>query len=324
MHIREHKDGYQAQVKHKQYRASKVFPNKGMAQTWATEQLKEFKRIAFAGHDDRHPVAALFERYAENVSPTKKGSRWEILRLRSLSENKLFKSKKISQVTPEILAQYRDERLKEVSAGTVLRELSLLSGVFDVALKEWKMIAANPVKSIRKPKAPPHRDKVISDKEVKDFLAHIDYDMNKQATSTKHRMGVAFLFAIQTGMRCSEFCNLRGSDINGKVATLKVTKNGKARQVPLSTEARRLLSLLPDQDKLFDIKPANMDALFRKYRDSGKFEFRLHDCRHTAVTWMSKKVAVMDLAKIIGHSDPRILLNVYYNPKAADLVDQLD
>ena len=39
---------------------------------------------------------------------------------------------------------------------------------------------------------------------------------------------------------------------------------------------------------------------------------------------MAAKVEPMQLAKISGHKDLRILLNVYYNPDIGELADLLD
>ena len=49
-----------------------------------------------------------------------------------------------------------------------------------------------------------------------------------------------------------------------------------------------------------------------------------HDSRREALTRMAKKVPVETLAKISGHRDLRILLNVYYNPDMAEVADLLD
>jgi len=292
-----------------------------MAKTWGEQQLKEFKRLAMAGFDDRQPVFELFERYMENISPTKKGERWERIRLLAIAQHPTFKQKKISQITPDLLAEYRDARLKEVAPGTVLRELALLSGVFDVACKEWHMMDKNPVSLIRKPKSPPHRDKVISEQEIEQFLASIPYNKNNQPSTVSQRVALAFLFAIETGMRAGEICGLTRADITNKVATLKQTKNGKPRKVPLSQEALRILALLDDD--LFGMTSQRLDGMFRKLRDAGGFEFRFHDTRHTAVTRLAKKLDVMDLASMIGHSDLR-QLQKYFHPDPQDLADLLN
>ena len=92
--------------------------------------------------------------------------------------------------------------------------------------------------------------------------------------------------------------------------------------MPLSPEARRLLALvgLP-----LGITPAQVDALFRKYRPPELAHIRFHDTRHEALSRMAQKIHnPMTLAKISGHQDVKILLNTYYNPQGEDLAGLLD
>ncbi len=51
-------------------------------------------------------------------------------------------------------------------------------------------------------------------------------------------------------------------------------------------------------------------------------DITFHDTRHTAATWMAKKVDVITLCKIFGWTDPKMAM-VYYNPKASDIADLL-
>ena len=63
--------------------------------------------------------------------------------------------------------------------------------------------------------------------------------------------------------------------------------------------------------------------LFVRYRKSlGMDDITFHDTRHTAATWMAKKVDVITLCKIFGWTDPKMAM-VYYNPKASDIADLL-
>lgn len=57
----------------------------------------------------------------------------------------------ITKVQAEHIASMRDQRLKEVSSGSVRRELDLLSSIFSHAIKEWRLCRENPVLSIKKP-----------------------------------------------------------------------------------------------------------------------------------------------------------------------------
>jgi hypothetical protein len=60
----------------------------------------------------------VFDRYAREVSSTKIGYRWERIRLYKLSLSPLAATP-LSELGPEHLAQWRDDRLKQVSTSTV-------------------------------------------------------------------------------------------------------------------------------------------------------------------------------------------------------------
>ncbi|MEY8120889.1 hypothetical protein AB9F26_22190, partial [Falsihalocynthiibacter sp. BN13B15] len=79
-------------------------------------------------------------RYAREVSPSKRGAKWEQLRLEKIAKGSLG-NVILREVLPIDIANWRDMRLREVAAGTVNREMSLLSGVFSIARKEWEIKA---------------------------------------------------------------------------------------------------------------------------------------------------------------------------------------
>jgi integrase len=104
---------------------------------------------------------------------------------------------------------------------------------------------------------------------------------------------------------------------------LPVTKNGDSREVPLSLRAREILALLPRTDPVFGLESAQRDALFRKARDRAKIpNLHFHDSRSEAIWRLSKKLDVMELARVIGHRDLRSLL-IYFNASADSLADKL-
>jgi integrase len=49
----------------------------------------------------------------------------------------------------------------------------------------------------------------------------------------------------------------------------------------------------------------------------------MHDTRHEGVSRLAKKLTMMDLAKMVGHRDPRSLM-IYYEPSAEELAAKLD
>lgn len=52
-------------------------------------------------------------------------------------------------------------------------------------------------------------------------------------------------------------------------------------------------------------------------------DLTFHDTRHEAITKLAKKLQVLDLARMVGHRDLR-MLQIYYNKTAADMADRLD
>ena len=152
---------------------------------------------------------------------------------------------------------------------------------------------------------------------------------NAQESEAAARVGAAMLFAVETAMRAGEICGLTWGEIGPeqKTAHLPMTKNGNARTVPLSIEARRILTQIPREpgnDSVFRLKASQVDALFRKAKARALIDdLHFHDSRREALSRLSKKVDVMELAKISGHRDLRILLTVYYAPSISELADKI-
>ena len=127
-------------------------------------------------------------------------------------------------------------------------------------------------------------------------------------------------------MRAGEIIGLTAEDVDldRRVARLPLTKNGSAREVPLSTEAVRLLRALPEDDPMFGLTSRQLDALWRKLRDRAAVEnLHFHDARHEAITRLSRKIDVLALARMVGHRDIKMLLR-YYDETAEDLAKRLE
>jgi integrase len=141
-----------------------------------------------------------------------------------------------------------------------------------------------------------------------------------------HRVVLAFELAIETGMRAGEIRTLDAAniDLERGVAKLELTKNGDAREVPLSSRAREIIGILkPQSGALLPMTAGVMDSTFRKLRKrAGILDLHFHDSRAEAATRLSAKVDVLTLARILGHRDVRSLM-VYYRESAADIAKRL-
>lgn len=315
---------WQAQVARKGVRRSKSFDKKIDAKDWATI---EERRILEGGAAEasKRTFADVLKRYAREVSPSKRGGRWEMIRIEKFCRDPIANTL-LDDLTPEEMGRWRDRRLREVKPGSVIRELNLMSAALTTARREWKWIAKNPISDIRKPGGTPGRDRLISAQEIAAIVTMAGEDYTK----VSGRVGLAFLFAIETAMRAGEICGLHSGDINTRtrVAVLRETKNGTARKVPLSSKAMGILEELgklpPTNGPVFRLTARQLDANYRAIRDkAGIIDLRFHDTRHEAITRLAKKLDVLSLARMVGHNDIKQLMT-YYNETAEDLAKRLD
>lgn len=299
-------------------RDSKTHRTKAEAAAWAMEREAELtgKKLP-----DKTLKEAL-KRYAEEVATTRPGERWEVLRCTAMARTDIAK-RCIGELDATHLSEWRDERLRSVSAATVRREIAFLRSVFDVARREWRWMRINPLDDVRRPAPPPSRRRRVSADEIDRVTMALGYDGGVPET-TSQRVALCFLFALETAMRSGEIVGMTWRDVSAKSVRLPKTKNGDERHVPLSLRAREILGLLPrDGDSVFGLNDAIRDALFRKARDrAGVVDLHFHDSRAEAVWRLSKKLDVMELARMIGHRDLRSLM-IYFATTADELADQL-
>lgn len=330
--IIKHGKGYRAQVYVQGTRDSSVFRTKREAENWAAARETEIRAESKKTTGEKFTLWDALRKYGEEISPTHRGMRWEQIRLNSF-KNDLPVDKPIGHITTDLIGQWRDARLKLVSPGTVLREIGLLSAVFEAARRDWKWIDDNPIHDVRKPRAPDHRDVLITRKQIKTMLITIGYSPRGRITTVSQSVAVAFLLALRTGMRAGEICGLTWERVKSTHCILTVTKT-KPRNVPLTKKSTRLLDKMRgyDQTVVFALSPQTLDALFRKYRARANLSgFTFHDSRHTAATWIAARMnssgipaqqAVMDMCKIFGWSNVSQALT-YYNPKIEDIARRI-
>ena len=140
--IRKRAGKWQVQVRRSGHQPiSQTFMLKSDAQTWARQMEAEADRSSLPVDPkalDRVTLADLLRRYRDTVTIHKRGKEQETIRLDVFLRQGLA-AHKLSALTPLLFSCYRDVRLKNVGAGTVLRELSLLQAVLDgLARKKWR------------------------------------------------------------------------------------------------------------------------------------------------------------------------------------------
>lgn len=318
--ISRHGKGWRAQVRRLGHAPqSRTFPLKSQAWEWATRAERQILEGTF--QPVKHTLGDAFDKYARDVSPKKRGGRWEQYRLLADPIRKApMASRAIGVITAADLSAWRDVRLRAVSGATVRREMNLIESVLEIARKEWKWIAVNPIKDVQKPPNPRSRRRRVPDADTKAVT-------DRLTGPSGHEVAKGFRLGIETGMRAGEMWSLERPqiDLTIRVAHLLKTKNGDERDVALSPEAVSIIEeLLADgRVKLFRTTTAVRDALFRKARTAAGIDnLHFHDSRTEAIYRLSKKFDVLELARQIGHRDIKSLM-YYYQADAADLARKL-
>ncbi|MEJ7745259.1 MAG: site-specific integrase [Luteimonas sp.] len=300
-------------------RDSGTFKTRQEAAQWALRRESELSGRKLPDNT----FAAAMRRYARDVAPLHKGERWETIRLKALEADPIA-ARKLAGLAGNDFADWRDARLTKVAPGTVAREMNLLRSVLEAARRDWHWIRVNPMQDVRWPTTPTGRKRRVAPDEVKAVTEAFGVGKLQAVTATQ-RVGLAFLFALETAMRSGEILRLHWRDIHltDQYVMLPRTKNGDVREVPLTRRAVTILKALPESDgPVFAVDDLSRDALWRKTRPKALADLHFHDSRGEAIWRLSKKLDVLQLARVIGHRDLKSLLH-YYNESAADMAKRL-
>ena len=298
-------DKWRAEVCIDRKRKAKSFATKREAVAWAND-------LEQSGIRPSKTLSDAITRYRPIVE-THKGYQSELSRLNHLE--KALGDYTLERLTSARLAEYRDKRLTEVAPVSVRRELIILSALFEVAANEWQWVATNPLKAVAKPSPGPARRRGITQEEIDAILANLSH------MAAGKQVAAMFLLSIETGIRLGEILSICWPDVSDKSVTLQETKNGDRRSVPLSMKAREIIAARRniDPDHMFTLTQAQASKAFQRASING---VHFHDARSEAVTRLSKKLSVMDLARMIGHRDPRSLM-LYYSESADSIADRI-
>lgn len=363
---------WEAQVRRRGYPAqSKTFTSKAEADAWANMIESEMSRGVWVSRSEAEATTLheALKRYEEEVSFSKRGVAQEISILNAYKAIDLAR-RPLATIRGADIAKVRDDWLKDYKPATVLRRLAVLSHVFNIARKEWGMESlSNPVELVRKPQPNNARTRRIAVSAPVGTPSVDDPDSERRAqdgelervakASNSALLPSIIWLAVETAMRRGEIVSLLWAnvDLNRRVAHLPSTKNGDARDVPLSSRAVSALQTLEERrnnakdsmsdggeeetDRIFDIRSDAVTRAFEravararkiyvdecrtaKLKPDSKFltDLCFHDLRHEATSRLASIFPMHELTKITGHKDPRMLMR-YYHPRAEDLAKKL-
>lgn len=210
----------------------------------------------------------------------------------------------LQRFSVSMLESFQQELIAEGKGpATVNRKMAMLKHLVRKA-NDWKMADDGTLRTIRKVKQlkePPGRLRYLTGQEVLRLLAECK----------KHIRPIVTV-ALNTGMRRGEILKLKWEDVdlrNG-LLLLKDTKNGESRAVPINAAVREVLAGIvrrldskyvfcnPKGQPLKEIKHGFESAC----RKAGIRDFRFHDLRHSAASFMAMGgVSLLAIGTILGH-----------------------
>ncbi len=198
--------------------------------------------------------------------------------------------------------------------GTIMKELSLLRRIFNIARKQWKWKIQNPVCDIELPKVRNERVRYLSEKEYKELFKALDHAPEKW-------LKPFVTIALDTGLRLSNLCELSLTEVNLAhrmiIINAEKMKNDDYIGIPLTERACNTLRELQkikcisghvfhdSGQKLYYVK---VQRAFANVLKRAKIsDFRFHDLRHTFASYLTQRgIDLHTIATLVGHKDLRM------------------
>lgn len=294
-------------IRRKGYRTiRRTFPTLTAARSWARRTEANIAAGRYL-ETAPHTVDDLVTRYIQTIAPQKKSGHRSAQQLRTWSS--LIGPIELNRLRPADIATARDAIASTRGPATVVRYLSALSHAFTIAIKDWQWMSENPVKQIMWPSEPRGRVRFLSERERDRLLSAC-------ARSKCRPLSAIVTLALVTGMRRNEIVRLRWSnvDLERHRLILTDTKNRERRQVPLARTAMAIMALCNNdrpciQDSYIfhargnRARPVDITHAWNgARREAGLADFRFHDLRHSAASYLAMTGATTnEIAEILGH-----------------------
>jgi len=244
---------------------------------------------------------------------------------------------KLDSIERVTFDQFKAKRLKAgLHPSTVNRDLDRIKAALSKAV-EWKLLAVNPLLGVKRIKRGiEDQVRYLSAKEDKALrkalearearfkarrLSGIEWrkvrgrePLQPLTGYVDHLMPMTLL-ALNTGMRRGEITSLTWADVDLKTKQVTVragyAKSGKARHIPLNSEAVAVLKTWKKQEpegRLFKLT-CTAKAWGRLMTKAKIEDFRFHDCRHDfASKLVMAGVDLNTVRELLGHGDIKMTL----------------
>lgn len=314
------KTSYRARVRVKGYpQITASFARKTDAKLWAVGIEADIHSGRYFP-ETHHTLSDAIKRYSDQHLPQLKDAAkrsqhlawWSDqighMRLADIRSDTISKCRSVLQMQPSTFGRHQG-RLR--SDATVNRYVASLSAMFTFAVNEWEWVDKNPCSKLKKLRERSGRTRFLIQDEPSSLLTACRAEVDHP------ELELIVLIAMTTGMRRGEILSLRQSDIDRKRGRILIreSKNGDSRSVPLVSQVQSALNalstvtsirrdaLLFPQPGTNSEKPLVIDRLWQRARAAAELtDFRFHDLRHTAASYLAMEGAgLREIADILGH-----------------------
>ncbi|MDK9699576.1 MAG: tyrosine-type recombinase/integrase [bacterium] len=217
----------------------------------------------------------------------------------------------LDHVTIADIDKFKALRLREAKPTTVSIELRTIKSAFQHAVR-WKLMSSNPCDGSKLPRIPDQAPSFILHDEMQTLLTALP--------ARDQWFKDIVLFALLMGLRRSELCNLKWSniDMNRRILTIESSdgfhvKAGKRRTIPIGETAYSILvnrfSLFPEGYVFkYNGQPVNPLTLTHKFKVAARKaglddRIHFHSLRHSCASWLAADgVSIYHIAKLLGHT----------------------
>lgn len=220
---------------------------------------------------------------------------------------RFFAGKYLSEITTQMVVEFKAKRLKEVSPATFNRGLSSLKSMFNRAI-EWGKATENPAARVKKVPENNRRVRYLEKNEIKRLLLNCPDHLKP-----------IVVVALHTGMRRGEIFNLKWRDIDARneIIHLLHTKNNEKREISMDRIVKATLIRVPKHPESIYVfcnnsgKPYNdlKKSFHTAMKKSLIKDFRFHDLRHTFASHLVMSgVDLNTVRELLGHKSLKMTL----------------
>lgn len=315
---------YRVKVRLKGYPvANATFRRKTDAKRWAAETEAEIRagRYFKTAEARRHTLSDAIERYISGVLPSLKDKSHRVHHLNWWKKE--LGHMLLADLHAPVISEAKDRLKKERavhgrhknkyrSETTINRYLASLSPVLTSAVREWGWLETNPCQKVKRAKESKGRVRYLNEQERRALL------LACENFTYYPELKIIVLIAITTGARRGEILGLKWKDIDlsRNRILIQESKNGEKRSVAIVGPAKTAILewskirpingevlVFPSRTKDSTTNSLSINKPWQKVvLEAGLKDFRFHDLRHTAASYLAMNGAgLREIADILGH-----------------------